>query len=163
MPDLAISQPKRSAPEIGRVMTNIAFERFRNCFVLVQNQYTASDAEWEEWLEFATGGGPAVATLMRVLIFSAGGAPTPKQRSQVHALTPKSGNGVRTAVVTPSFVGRTVVGAMALFNRNTEAFAPSSARRAFDYLGVPGPVHHELLERVYRLHQQLNISCQVKL
>lgn len=144
-------------------MANLAFERFHNCFLLVQNQHSPTDVEWDQWLTFATQGGRGDAAVMRVLIFSAGGSPTAKQRSRVHELSPKSGNGVLTAVVTASFIGRTVVQAMALFNRNIRAFALNQSGQAFEYLYIPTPLHQELMECVQRLHQRIGIPCHATL
>ena len=144
-------------------MTNVAFESFQRCAILVQNQHTATDEEWNQWLAFVAQSRARWASDLRILILSAGGTPTPKQRSMVHALMPKSGNGVLTAVVTSSFFGRTVVSAMSLFNRNVQAFSIRLARDAFNYLGIPSTRHMELMTRLRLMHERLDIPFRVEL
>lgn len=144
-------------------MPNIAFNRFQDCCVLVQNHQNATDEEWKSWLDFVAQGRPTPPPSLRILIFSVGGSPTPKQRSHVHELMPKSGNGVPTAVVTASFLGRTIVTAMSLFNRNVRPFAIRAARDAFDYLGIPATEHAALMKLLRDMHERLNIPFRAEL
>ena len=105
--------------------------RSLNCAILVQNEQTATDEEWDRWIAFVTAAGANAAHLTRVLVFSAGGSPTASQRAKIHALIPAGGSGVLTAIVIGSRLARTVVGMMTLFNPSTRAFrSPSPPRRA---------------------------------
>lgn len=142
------------------IMGNITFDRFHNCFVLIQNQRAATDAEWGAWIEFVTKGAPKAANALRVLVFSAGGSPTAKQRALIHELMPKTGNGAPTAVVTASLVGRTVVGAMSLFNKNVAAFSPKDCAAAFRYLGIATSAERELLEFSRNLHKRIELPFE---
>ena len=146
----------RAGPYSGCV-ANIAFSRLRMCFVLVQNKNAATDDEWEKWVAFVSRGGEASVESMRVLIFSAGGSPTPKQRASIHKLMPQSGGGVSTAIVTASFIGRSVVSAMNLFNSKVRAFSPDRVSDALDYLDIAAPHRAELLDLVARLHGELDL------
>jgi hypothetical protein len=144
-------------------MPTLVFEHFHHCCILVQNHQTATDDEWRSWLQFVQHSPPALKENLRILILSAGGTPTPTQRSQVHALMPKSGDGVLTAVVTASFIGQTIVRVMSMFNRNVRPFSSRIARDAFEYLGVPRVRHTELMEVLRRMHQRLDIEFRVEL
>jgi hypothetical protein len=144
-------------------MANLAFQRFHTCFVLVQNDKPPSDDEWALWLKFLVQARSLSASAVRVLVVSAGGSPTAKQRAEIHKLTPKSGEGVTTAVVIPSFVGRTVVGAMALFNNNVRPFSPKATRDALNYLGISPELHGEVMALVHALQQKVNASVQIEL
>jgi hypothetical protein len=144
-------------------VANIAFERFEDCCVLVQNHHSATDDEWKSWLDFVAQDSSAPPPNLRILIFSVGGSPTPKQRAQVHELMPKSGDGVRTAVVTASFVGRAIVTAMSLFNKNVRPFPMRPAKEAFAYVGIPESRHPELMALLRKMHERLGISFHAEL
>lgn len=135
--------------------------RSLNCQILVQNERPATDEEWDRWVAFVTSAGASVAHLTRVLVFSAGGSPTPKQRAKIHALVPAGG--VLTAIVIGSRLARTVVKAMALFNPGTRAFAPNRLRDALEYLRVSGPRHVEVFAVTRALHAELGIACEASL
>ena len=147
----------RPARSYSGCVANIAFARVRKCYVLVQNKNAATDEEWSKWVAFVSKGGEVSVPSMRVLIFSAGGSPTPKQRASIHALMPKTGGGVETAIVTASFVGRSVVGAMNLFNPKVRAFSPERVSDALDYLDVAAPDRPEGLDLAARLHHELGL------
>lgn len=139
-------------------MENVAFERVDRCCVLVQNQRAATDEEWERWVAVLQAAGKDTKGALCVLVVSAGGSPTPKQRARIHALMPSAGGGVLTSIVTSSFIGRTVVSAMGLFNDKVRAFAPGELGRALDYLGVEEARRPELRSAIERLHAQLGLS-----
>jgi len=138
-------------------MPNLAFSRSGHCFVLVQNQKTATDEEWGRWVAFVGKGGRASGEHIRVLILSKGGSPTPKQRRLIHDLMPKMGGGTFTAIVLSSFIGRTVVAAMSLFNDKVRAFAPDRLSDALDYLAIPTPLRPELESVIAGLHETLSL------
>lgn len=138
-------------------MKDLAYARRGQCFVLVQTKNTASDEEWQKWIEFSTQLGADSAHLMRVLVFSAGGSPTPKQRKAIHALVPPDGRGVMTAVVLDSVIGRAVVSTMALFNPNVRAFTPDRVEAAFDYLQIVDSMRPELFELARQAHVELKL------
>jgi hypothetical protein len=144
-------------------MRNLAFGRKHQCFVLVQTENPASDAEWQQWVDFVSQGGTASAELMRVLVFSAGGSPTPKQRRLIHELMPLAGGSVMTAVVIDSRVGRAVVTAMSLFNRGVRAFRPDRVAEAFDHLGIAAAIRPELLELARQKHALLRLPFTARL
>lgn len=137
--------------------------RSLNCTILVQNEQTATDEEWDRWVAFASAGGASAANLTRVLVFTAGGSPTPKQRAQIHALMPAGGSGLLTAVVIGSIVARTVVGAMALFNPGVRAFAPNRVSDAFEYLRISSPRWPEVLDLARKLHDELGVPFTASL
>jgi len=144
-------------------MANIVFGRFLHCSVVVQNDNAATDEEWDRWIALLMEGGAERAPLMRVLVFSAGGSPTARQRGKIHALMPSTGPGVLTAVVIGSPIGRAVVGAMALFNRRVKAFKPNDVNVAFGYLGIPEARRRELFQFSRSLHAQLDIPFAASL
>lgn len=138
--------------------TRLAFDRLGACFVLVQGERDATDEEWSRWVDFVVRGGNDLERNIRVLVVSAGGSPTPKQRARIHEVMPKMGGGVPTAIVTSSRIGRVVVSTMALFNSEVRAFAPSELDRALAYLGVPDASQPALRALVARLHTTLGLS-----
>jgi hypothetical protein len=144
-------------------MANLAFSRFHNCFVLVQNQQTATDAEWADWIKFVLSPADGGGNTIRVLVFSAGGSPTPKQRSQIHRVMPRTQGGVYTAVVIASLVGRSVVNAMSLFNPKVRAFAPTHVQPALDYLQIPSATRMELLTLARQLHAAVQVPFDITL
>jgi hypothetical protein len=144
-------------------MRNLAFAHVGSCFVLVQNEHTASDEEWTRWVEAVSRGGADAAGLVRVLVMSAGGSPTPKQRRQIHALMPATGGGVPTAVVIGSTIGRAVVTAMSFFNGKVRAFAPEALGEAFEHLEVPRASRPELFALAKSLHAELGIAFVARL
>jgi hypothetical protein len=139
-------------------MQNVAFERVDRCCVLVQNQKPATDEEWENWVGLLQAAGRETKGALCVLVVSAGGSPTPKQRARIHSLMPSTGGGVLTAIVTSSFIGRTVVSTMGLFNDKVRAFAPGELGRALEYLGVEEARRADVRSAVERLHTQLALS-----
>ncbi len=139
-------------------MPNLAFGRLGHCFVLVQNEHTASDEEWAQWVELVSRGGANATGLITVLVMSAGGSPTPKQRRQIHGLMPAVGGGVPTAVVIDSTVGRAIVTAMGFFNSKVRAFAPKALGAAFDHLEIQGSARAELFALAKSLHAELGIA-----
>lgn len=143
-------------------MANLAFTRIGRCFVLVQNEQSATDEEWSRWVRFVAGGGEATSGRLGVLVMSAGGSPTPKQRKQIHELMPRTGGGVETAILLPSLVARTIVTAMSLFNPKVRAFAPDRLADALDYLGVADASRPDLIAAAHRLHDELGIAYRAR-
>lgn len=144
-------------------MANIAMGHSLNCSILVHNEETPTDDEWDRWVAFASAGGASATNLTRVLVFSAGGSPTPKQRAKIHTLMPTGGSGLLTAVVIGSRVARTVVGAMALFNPGVRAFAPNRVSDAFDYLRISNARWPEVLDLVRQLHDEIGVPFTASL
>ncbi|MFO0683225.1 MAG: hypothetical protein U0234_14305 [Sandaracinus sp.] len=140
-------------------MTSLAFDRIGSCFVLVQGERDATDEEWSRWVDFVVRGGNDLQRDIRVLVISAGGSPTPKQRARIHEVMPRMGGGIPTAIVTSSRIGRAVVSTMALFNSEVRAFAPSELDRAVAYLGVPEASRPALRASVVRLHATLGLPA----
>lgn len=146
---------------MARTMSTLAFDRLGNCFLLVQGERDASDDEWSRWVEFVMRGGKELERKIRVLVVSSGGSPTPKQRARIHEVMPGMGGGVPTAIVTSSRIGRIVVSAMALFNSEVRAFAPSELDRALAYLGIPETERPMVRALVGRLHATLGLTPPV--
>jgi len=141
----------------------LCFERLGDYYLLCQNQHTADDDEWNEWVRFVTQAGPSGARTMRVLVFSAGGSPSPKQRRQIHELMPVTGNGVPTAVVIGSRIWRAVVGTMSLFNKHVRAFSPQRVGDALRYLEIPAEQHPDVFALARKLHQRLELAFECAL
>lgn len=143
---------------LGAHVQNLAFGRFGQCFVLVHDQHAPADEDWQRWVDFLSEGGAAHPSLLRVLIFSAGGSPTPTQRRALHALVRRAGpRGIRVAVVTDSAIGRAVVSVMALFNPLTRAFSAGRVEEALEHLDVLAALRPDLLRFAQQLHELLNV------
>jgi hypothetical protein len=139
-------------------MANLAMGRSLNCAILVHNERPATDdEEWDRWIAFVADAGPAAAHLTRVLVFSAGGSPTPKQRAKINVLTPPGEQGVLTAIVIPSLLARGVVSALTLFNPGVRAFAPERLQEALGYLRISSVRQPEVIHIARALHAELGI------
>lgn len=122
-------------------MPNLASDIWRdgNCSVVivVENKVPPTDAEWagyianiEKSVTYGNTQGLAVTD---------GGSPNAAQRARVNALVTKAATDrkVFSAVVSGSLAIRGVVGALRLFNKETNAFSPSQTCDALRFIQVP--------------------------
>jgi hypothetical protein len=101
-----------------------------------------TDEEWDDYLgswQRMRGGARRM-----VLVFTEKAGPTAEQRHRLAAVL--DGVPQRTAVVTPSTMGRLMVAAVAWANPGIRAFAPASVGEALDYVGVAPEDRAGLLE-----------------
>ncbi len=90
-----------------------------------------TDGEWEDYLD-AWQRMPDEGR--KVLVFAEKAGPTARQRHRLDEVL--RGVPQKTAVVTPSSMGRLMVAAVAWANPAIRAFAPHHVGEAFDFLGV---------------------------
>jgi hypothetical protein len=102
--------------------------------VTVLGRNPPTDEEWEVVCAFCRGANPPV----RVLVLSAGGAPTPAQRHAI--LDASGGKGLPQAILTESHIVRGIVTAISWFVKGVRAFAPSDLQAALDHLRITKPM-----------------------
>lgn len=102
--------------------------------VTVLGRNPPSDEEWEAVCAFCRAPNPPV----RVLVLSAGGAPTSPQRQKI--LEASGGKGLPQAILSESQFVRGVVTAISWFVKDVRAFAPSDLQSALDYLKITTPI-----------------------
>lgn len=105
------------------------------CVVACQGRDPASNDEWRLFLE-ASARHMETTTRPRVLVITAGGAPTPEQRKNFDQISEKHRAGLKIAIVTDSTFARGVVRAIRLFYPFYQAFALSELDEALRFLEV---------------------------
>jgi hypothetical protein len=107
----------------------------RGCLVVCQG---ASAPSSDEWVGYAEGLTRYVATAAkpRLLVLTAGGAPTPQQRKSLDAIIEPHRARIKFAIVTDSTFARGVVKAIRLLSPFYQAFARSDVEGALRFLDV---------------------------
>lgn len=110
--------------------------------LVVHSSRDPTDQEWADYLRVIreTATPQDRVPLMRVLVVTAGGAPTRKQR-RMHQSTCRDLDTTRTplAVVTSSLHVKSVVTGFGLFGLNTRAFDPEDAASGLRWLALDAP------------------------
>lgn len=101
--------------------------------VYVGSAAAPRDAEWDAYLRSIEGTGKQMDQV-RIVIFTAGGAPTPLQRKRAAELSARYPH--RAAVVSGNPVARAIVTLLHWLGTDIRAFAPDAADQAFASLGT---------------------------
>ena len=102
--------------------------------VTVLGRNAPTDKEWEVVCAFCRGPNPPV----RVLVWSAGGAPTSAQRHAI--LDASGGKGLPQAILSDHQMVRGIVTAISWFVKDVRAFAPDDLQSALNHLKITKPV-----------------------
>ena len=105
------------------------------CIIVCQGKETASSEEVDPYLEAMVRYVEAT-TKPRVLVITAGGAPTPEQRKKLDRVIDPIREKIRIAVVTDSTFARGVVKAIRLLYPCYQAFALKELEDALRFLDV---------------------------
>jgi hypothetical protein len=132
----------------------VAYDRIRSLIVAVHGREPATDPEWESYIAFIAS---HVANFPspRLLVVTAGGAPTPLQRRQLMQATSTAMPDVRAAILTSSTFVRGIVTAMSILEPQYRAFSPDSMEDALRYLQLPVGHVNEVNAIVARLQARL--------
>jgi hypothetical protein len=119
-------------------------------FVLtVHSAKEPTESEWRAYL--AQAGDHRPLEDQRILVLSAGGAPTAVQRREMVSFL--DGAQTPTAIVTGSWIMRGAGTAVSWFNPSLRVFGPRAASSAMDYLGLTGG-ERRLADRLIREFQR---------
>ena len=113
-------------------MKTIAHGITDGCLILAHGEEPPTDEEWEQYVEALARYCDEYATL-RVLVVSAGGAPTPGQRAVMDKRVKRHMHRAKIALMTQSTFVRGVLKAFSLF---------SPAYRGFDLKDFDGALAH---------------------
>lgn len=111
---------------------NLAWRLQDDLMVIVHNEHPPSDAEWTANLrEYEkTGSGRRV----RVLVYTAGGAPNARQRQALNRVLGSAVEKPRIAVMTSSSLARAAATAVSWFNPTFKMFSQDEIELALDHL-----------------------------
>ena len=131
---LPVTAAKSSVPPATATRMLAVGESY-GCVVTCQGREPASTEEWSLFLE-AAARHMETTTRPRLLVVTAGGAPSPEQRKKFDQISEKHRAGLKIAIVTDSTFARGVVRAIRLFYPFYQAFALSELDEALRFLGV---------------------------
>jgi len=120
--------------------------------VFVNLDRTPTDAEWNAYHAAVLDAGRTYG-VARVLVFSEGGAPTAKQRKRAGELTAVIKS--RTAVVSDSFIARSIVTALGWLRLDIKGFARAEQAKAFAFLELSSAESEWALRAVQEMQTQL--------
>ena len=136
------------------------FGTVEGVLVVVHTSVDPSDEEWTSQCQTVEKHG---AELSAVLVYSEGGGPSTKQRSQMrHALGERTAP--LTAIMTSSTVVRGIITSLNWFLDNRlSAFEPSELNRALAYIGFaePSPARDALVRCLNDRAQELGVKLRV--
>ncbi|MCA9609713.1 MAG: hypothetical protein KC619_29145 [Myxococcales bacterium] len=133
------------------------WRRLGRLCLTVHGEQSPTDEEWTAYLAGIDRHVPLHA--QRVLVVSAGGAPSSAQRKRmVDAL---EGAQVPVAIITSSLLMRGAGIAVSWFNPFVEVFAPHQLARALDHLGLTEWQRAEVPRILAQLESELEISVIV--
>ncbi len=110
---------------------NMVVRKVDSTFILVQNEESPTDSEWDDFLTMMRRDGAELAK-RKVLVITNGGGPDANQRKRL-AATIKDAR-FPTAVVSDSIKVRFVSSTVALFHRDHRSFAIDEMQDAYDHL-----------------------------
>ena len=122
--------------------------------VVFVNRETPSDAEWAAYQNAIESEGQ-LHGLVRILVVTESGPPSPKQRQQAGELAARIK--CRTAVVTDSVVQRTVVTVFSWFAIDIKAFSSARMHDALSFLALSSTQCDWCLATVTRLKAELSL------
>lgn len=140
---------------------NMAFGKVNDFIVVVHNKHAPGDDEWDAYMQFNVAHSVEQGTIIRLLVFTEGGAPTAVQRRLMHsALSPSLAKAkhpglIRVAVISPSTFVRGVATAMSLLDPVYRSFSPADIGAAYTYVGVPHTYISNIEALVAELKAQL--------
>jgi hypothetical protein len=113
----------------------------RNCItrwvgstlLFVQNKEAPTEREWNDFLAILAENRTQLPKL-RLLVLTAGGAPTTEQRKRLAATL--AGTPMRVASVSDSMKIRFVTATIALFHTDFRTFSTTEFDQAYDHLGL---------------------------
>ncbi|MCA9607977.1 MAG: hypothetical protein KC619_20345 [Myxococcales bacterium] len=132
----------------------MSWRRLGRVYVAVHGDRSPSDAEWAAYLAGVDRSIPLET--QRVLVVSAGGAPSSAQRKRM--VDAMDGAQVPVAIVTTSLLTRGVGVAIRWFNPCVEVFGPSQLQGALDHLGLTDWERAEVPPLLSRLEAEVGIS-----
>jgi hypothetical protein len=143
---------------------SMAYGRVNAFIVVVHTKESPTDDEWKQYLDFCLEIGGLQGTITRYLVITRGGAPTAKQRKQMHDLVSealrRNPQVLKGAIVTPSTFVRGIVNAMSLVEPVYRAFSPAEIARAYEYIGVPPGYIGELERMITSLEAELGLRIE---
>jgi hypothetical protein len=119
--------------------------------------HTSEKPDAEEWRRFCAAVAAGAGGVNRFLVYTDGGGPSAVQRK----LLRESCSEVfpKTAVMTPTFVVRSIISAFTLFiGDRMKAFPPTDWEGACDYLAIPRSEISPLRMEQSRLKRELGLS-----
>lgn len=122
--------------------------------VFVNNEQVPNDAEWRGYETAFEQLGRAQSSPC-LLVVTAGGTPTPKQRHRIGELAVAMR--VRTAVVSDSLVARSIVTVFSWLNIEIKAFSTANLPLALEYLDLSSVEREWAFLAVKEMQAQLRI------
>lgn len=120
--------------------------------VVVHASENPSDDDWDAFAAFVRA---HLAETRQVFVYSAGGAPSVRQRHKLNAIT--RGRKTPGALVTASRVGRAVAVAVTWFHPEFRVFSPAELQGAFEFLRLDGDDAKAVLACIRKLARDLDI------
>jgi hypothetical protein len=121
---------------------NVAWRAVDDYLVFVHAEHPPEDEEWTEMLALFRKAFDI--RRLKVLVYTAGGAPNARQRAQLNQVLEHIRPPV--AVVTTSMVARAAGTAIAWFTPTLRVFSPDDSERAFDHIDAT-ELERKLLRR----------------
>jgi hypothetical protein len=95
----------------------------------------------------------------RIVVFSAGGGPTPTQRKELEDLTATKAEDLRVAIITASRVARGIVTAIRWYRGDSNvAFDPKNVDLAFNFLELTAEEREFVLAYTFAMGDRLGIT-----
>lgn len=147
--DLA-TRARRAEHDLGMDTRTMKWGRVGGTALIVHARVLPDEAEWNAFIA------DMYAPVEHGLVFCEVTL-NPQQRRQVAAA--HRVNGTRSvAVITNSLLTRVLIRTMNWMSNKHRAFAPSEVVAAFDFLGTPDDMRHELLALALKFARELNLS-----
>ena len=113
----------------------LKFAKVGQCFLLVLGHEPPSEADWDAYLEFLEKT-LSLREPARLLVSSAGGAPSAAQRAKLQVTTKPHAEKAKIAVLTASSVVRGAVTALSWFTKGYAAFHPDAVDDSLKFLAL---------------------------
>lgn len=138
----------------------LGFDKISGCILLVVGKDAPADVDWDGYLAFlkinlSTGSVP------RLVVYTAGGAPTALQRKKLQAATEPFAKAAKIAVITASVVARGAVTALSWFSPGHAAFSPDKIDDALAFLGVSDSDRTMIKTHIRTMERKISPTAQV--
>ena len=143
-----VSRISSKPPKLKR---NQVIRQAGSILLMVENDHTPSDEEWNEFLALLVTHRAELPTF-RLLVVTTGGGPNTAQRKRLEQTL--GGIRMRVAVISDSMKVRFIASTIMLFHRDHRAFSTSELSEAYEYLGL-SPTDRRRVEVAIREMEQM--------
>jgi hypothetical protein len=132
----------------------LSFREVCGCLLLVHSEKPPLDSEFDEYLA-ATTKYSSSSPRPRILIFTAGGTPSPSQRKRVESIADVHYANAKVAIMTSSTFVQGVIKAFRLVRPIYQAFSPDRLDEALRYLDVSPSYTEEIRRTITALRAEI--------